>query len=104
MLKRSDDPKLVVSSPSLMTFTLTDASRAAELRRVKALATLVLVGTLSLFVVAKLLLNVHPVFGFVAAFAEGASKTGRTDVSAQKFDINTSEKFSAVTTAPGKDS
>jgi mannose-6-phosphate isomerase-like protein (cupin superfamily) len=38
----------------------------------------------------------------VSAFAEGASKTGRTDVSAQKFDIGTSEKFSAVLTAPGK--
>jgi mannose-6-phosphate isomerase-like protein (cupin superfamily) len=38
----------------------------------------------------------------VSAFAEGASKTGRTDVSAQKFDTSTSQKFSAVTTAPAK--
>ena len=56
-----------------------DASRAAELRRVKALATLVLVGTLTLFVVAKLLLNVHPVFGFIAAFAEAATIGGLAD-------------------------
>src|SRR6201747_2360652 len=56
-----------------------DAARAAELRRVKALATLVLAGTLALFVVAKLLLNVHPVFGFVAAFAEAATIGGLAD-------------------------
>ena len=34
-----------------------DAARAAELRRVKALATLVLGGTLTLFVTAKALLQ-----------------------------------------------
>ena len=56
-----------------------DASRAAELRRVKALATLVLAATLALFVLAKLLLNVHPVFGFVAAFAEAATIGGLAD-------------------------
>src|ERR1700759_5006827 len=61
------------------TFTAADASRAAELRRVKALATFVLVGTLTLFIVAKLLLNVHPVFGFVAAFAEAATIGGLAD-------------------------
>src|SRR5262245_29326464 len=62
--------------PSSSTFSFDlpgDASRAAELRRVKALATLVLCGTLALFVVAKSLLSVHPVFGFVAAFAEAAT-------------------------------
>ncbi len=79
MLKRNDDPKFVLSSTSLSTFAPADASRAAELRRVKALATLVLVGTLTLFVVAKLLLNVHPVFGFVAAFAEAATIGGLAD-------------------------
>ena len=72
-------PGLVVSSTSLSTFAPADASRAAELRRVKALATLVLVGTLTLFVVAKLLLNVHPVFGFIAAFAEAATIGGLAD-------------------------
>ena len=56
-----------------------DAARAAELRRVKALATLVLAGTLALFVVAKLLLPMHPAFGFVAAFAEAATIGGLAD-------------------------
>lgn len=56
-----------------------DAERAAELRRVKALATLVLASTLLLFVVAKWLLPVHPVFGFIAAFAEAATIGGLAD-------------------------
>src|ERR1700757_1687912 len=56
-----------------------DAARAAELRRVKALATLVLAGTLALFVTAKLLLPMHPAFGFVAAFAEAATIGGLAD-------------------------
>jgi uncharacterized membrane-anchored protein YjiN (DUF445 family) len=56
-----------------------DAARAAELRRVKALATLVLAGTLALFATAKALLPVHPVFGFVAAFAEAATIGGLAD-------------------------
>src|SRR5207247_741817 len=56
-----------------------DASRAAELKRVKWLATLVLGGTLALFVAAKLLLNVHPAFGFIAAFAEAATIGGLAD-------------------------
>jgi uncharacterized membrane-anchored protein YjiN (DUF445 family) len=56
-----------------------DALRAAELRRVKLRATLVLAGTLALFVVAKLLLNTHPAFGFIAAFAEAATIGGLAD-------------------------
>jgi uncharacterized membrane-anchored protein YjiN (DUF445 family) len=56
-----------------------DAARAAELRRVKALATLVLMATLLLFVTAKLLLPMHPAFGFVAAFAEAATIGGLAD-------------------------
>ena len=56
-----------------------DAARAAELRRVKALATLVLAATLALFVAAKALLPVHPAFGFVAAFAEAATIGGLAD-------------------------
>ena len=56
-----------------------DTERAAELRRVKALATLVLASTLALFVVAKWLLPVHPVFGFIAAFAEAATIGGLAD-------------------------
>ena len=56
-----------------------DAERAAELRRVKALATLVLASTLALFIIAKWLLPVHPVFGFIAAFAEAATIGGLAD-------------------------
>jgi uncharacterized membrane-anchored protein YjiN (DUF445 family) len=56
-----------------------DAVRAAELRRVKALATLVLAGTLALFAIAKILLPLHPAFGFVAAFAEAATIGGLAD-------------------------
>jgi uncharacterized membrane-anchored protein YjiN (DUF445 family) len=56
-----------------------DAARAVELRRVKALATLVLAATLALFVVAKWLLPLHPAFGFVAAFAEAATIGGLAD-------------------------
>jgi uncharacterized membrane-anchored protein YjiN (DUF445 family) len=56
-----------------------DSVRAAELRRVKAVATLVLAGTLALFVVAKLLVHIHPLFGFVAAFAEAATIGGLAD-------------------------
>jgi uncharacterized membrane-anchored protein YjiN (DUF445 family) len=56
-----------------------DAARAAELRRVKALATLVLAATLTLFIVARSLLHLHPLFGFVAAFAEAATIGGLAD-------------------------
>src|ERR1700761_1816557 len=56
-----------------------DAERARDLRRVKALATAVLASTLALFVVAKWLINVHPVFGFIAAFAEAATIGGLAD-------------------------
>ncbi|MGY3605429.1 MULTISPECIES: DUF445 domain-containing protein [unclassified Bradyrhizobium] len=64
------------------TFTIAtpaDAIRAAELRRVKWLATGVLVATFVLFLVAKGLLPVHPVFGFIAAFAEAATIGGLAD-------------------------
>ena len=56
-----------------------EAARAAELRRVKWLATSVLAATLALFVAAKALLHVHPAFGFVAAFAEAATIGGLAD-------------------------
>jgi uncharacterized membrane-anchored protein YjiN (DUF445 family) len=59
--------------------TPADAARAAELRRVKLFATLVLVATLALFAAAKALLNVHPAFGFIAAFAEAATIGGLAD-------------------------
>jgi uncharacterized membrane-anchored protein YjiN (DUF445 family) len=56
-----------------------DAARAAELRRVKLLATSVLAATLAVFIAAKALLPVHPAFGFVAAFAEAATIGGLAD-------------------------
>src|SRR3954470_3427654 len=66
--------------PSTLSFvTSADAARAAELRRVKLLATLVLAATLALFATAKTLINVHPLFGFVAAFAEAATIGGLAD-------------------------
>jgi uncharacterized membrane-anchored protein YjiN (DUF445 family) len=69
-----------MTPPATFSFdTPGDAERAAELRRVKALATLVLAATLALFVVAKWLLPVHPVFGFIAAFAEAATIGGLAD-------------------------
>lgn len=56
-----------------------DAARAADLRRVKAIAALVLAACLAIFIVAKILLPVHPAFGFVAAFAEAATIGGLAD-------------------------
>ncbi|WP_454630430.1 DUF445 domain-containing protein [Bradyrhizobium cenepequi] len=64
------------------TFTIVtpaDAVRAAELRRVKWLATGVLAATFVLFLAAKALLPVHPIFGFIAAFAEAATIGGLAD-------------------------
>ena len=69
-----------MTAPATFSFdTPADAARAAELRRVKLLATSVLVATLALFVAAKALINVHPLFGFVAAFAEAATIGGLAD-------------------------
>jgi uncharacterized membrane-anchored protein YjiN (DUF445 family) len=69
-----------MSTPGTFSFDAPgDAARAAELRRVKLLATLVLVGTLALFAAAKALLPLHPVFGFIAAFAEAATIGGLAD-------------------------
>lgn len=56
-----------------------DAARAAELRRVKALATIVLAITFAVFIGARWMLPVHPAFGFVAAFAEAATIGGLAD-------------------------
>src|SRR5437763_10784619 len=72
--------KVAMTSSATSSFdTPGDAARAAELRRVKALATLVLGGTLTLFVTAKALLPLHPIFGFIAAFAEAATIGGLAD-------------------------
>lgn len=62
-----------------LTSTGVDAARAAELKRIKFLATLVLVGCFAVFITAKLLFHHHPVFGFVAAFAEAATVGGLAD-------------------------
>ena len=59
--------------------TQVDVERAAELRRVKLLAALVLACSLAVFVAARFLLHTHPVFGFVAAFAEAATIGGLAD-------------------------
>src|SRR4051794_7552710 len=73
-------PKSLMSPTTKFSFDAPgDGARAAELRRVKALATLVLAGTLTLFVIAKMLLPLHPGFGFVAAFAEAATIGGLAD-------------------------
>ena len=78
----------VFESKAIMTLTLPstfavdspgDAARAAELRRVKLLATSVLALTFAVFIGAKWMLPVHPAFGFVAAFAEAATIGGLAD-------------------------
>ncbi len=80
MLEPINSPKAAMTVPATFSFDAPgDAARAAELRRVKALATLVLAGTLALFVTAKVLLHVHPAFGFIAAFAEAATIGGLAD-------------------------
>src|SRR5262249_28666096 len=71
------EPAMTLTLPS--TFVIDspgDAARAAELRRVKLLATLVLAVTFAVFIGARWLLPVHPAFGFVAAFAEAATIGG----------------------------
>ena len=74
-----NDPPNVGTRTSFLFDAPSDAARAAELRRVKALATLVLAATLGLFAVSKALVNVHPAFGFIAAFAEAATIGGLAD-------------------------
>jgi uncharacterized membrane-anchored protein YjiN (DUF445 family) len=56
-----------------------DSARATELRRVKAIATLVLVGCLAVLVFAKVMEPRHAAFGFLAAFAEAAAIGGLAD-------------------------
>lgn len=56
-----------------------DAAAARDLWRVKLLATLSLVACLAIFIVAKLFAHVHPVVGFVGAFAEAATVGGLAD-------------------------
>src|SRR3954452_11056167 len=73
-------PKSLMSPTTKFSFDAPgDGARAAELRRGKGVATLGLAGTLTLFVIAKMLLPLHPGFGFVAAFAEAATIGGLAD-------------------------
>jgi uncharacterized membrane-anchored protein YjiN (DUF445 family) len=78
--------RIVVHSKAVMSLPATfmidspgDAARAAELRRVKLLATSVLAATFAIFLAAKTLVPVHPAFGFIAAFAEAATIGGLAD-------------------------
>jgi uncharacterized membrane-anchored protein YjiN (DUF445 family) len=73
-------PKAVMTLPATFVIDVPgDAQRAAELRRVKWLATSVLAATLLLFIAAKVLLPLHPALGFLAAFAEAATIGGLAD-------------------------
>jgi uncharacterized membrane-anchored protein YjiN (DUF445 family) len=56
-----------------------DVQRAAELRRIKLLATLTLVVTFAVFIAARAMLPLHPAMGFIAAFAEAATIGGLAD-------------------------
>ena len=56
-----------------------DADRARALRRIKWAATLVLVGTASLFVVARHFEPLHWAWGYVASFAAAATVGGLAD-------------------------
>jgi uncharacterized membrane-anchored protein YjiN (DUF445 family) len=56
-----------------------DAEKQAALRRARIVATSLLVFSITLMIVAKLLEHRHPVFGFVAAFAEAATIGGLAD-------------------------
>jgi uncharacterized membrane-anchored protein YjiN (DUF445 family) len=56
-----------------------DRERLAALKRIKALATGVLVLCFLLMVAAKSVAHVHPVFGFIAAFMEAATIGGLAD-------------------------
>src|SRR3954467_4617909 len=77
---RESSSKAVMNLPATFAIdTPGDAARAAELRRVKWLATSVLAATFVIFLGAKALLPVHPVFGFIAAFAEAATIGGLAD-------------------------
>jgi uncharacterized membrane-anchored protein YjiN (DUF445 family) len=69
-----------MNAPATFSFDVPgDAARAAELRRVKVLATSVLAATFATFIAAKSLVPVHPAFGFIAAFAEAATIGGLAD-------------------------
>src|SRR6476646_3087716 len=77
---RNHSAKAAMTVPATFVVdTPADAQRAAELRRVKLLATLVLAATFAIFIAAKACVPLHPAFGFVAAFAEAATIGGLAD-------------------------
>ena len=69
----TDDDKFVLVADA------GDIARAAELRRIKFLATLVLAGCVGVLVIAKVMERAHPAWGFLAAFAEAATIGGLAD-------------------------
>src|SRR5450631_1650170 len=69
----ADDDKFVLVADA------GDISRADELRRIKFLATLVLMGSVGVLVVAKIFERTFPVLGYLAAFAEAATIGGLAD-------------------------
>ena len=77
--RKAPPAKAAMTVPATFIDTPADAQRAAELRRVKLLATSVLAATFAIFIAAKMLVPVHPAFGFVAAFAEAATIGGLAD-------------------------
>ena len=56
-----------------------DISRAADLRRIKFLASLVLVASVGVLVIAKMFERTYPALGYLAAFAEAATIGGIAD-------------------------
>lgn len=56
-----------------------EIEKLRQLNRVKMLASLVLLACFCVMVIAKLLEHTHPIFGFVAAFAEAATIGGIAD-------------------------
>ena len=59
--------------------TSRDIERARDLRRIKLAATVLLIGTATLFIVARHLEPMHWVWGYVAAFAAAATVGGLAD-------------------------
>ena len=67
------------AAPAAFALNAADILRATELRRIKLLATSVLVLTFVAFIAARWMLPVHPAFGYVAAFMEAATIGGLAD-------------------------
>lgn len=68
-----------LEKPASLHSRAADAAAARELWRVKLFATLSLVVCLAVFILARLFAHLHPVVGFVGAFAEAATVGGLAD-------------------------